>query len=382
MDVLHIYKDYFPVRGGIENHIRALAEAQAASGLHVAVCVCTPADGSVPAGVTHENGVEVHRLPRIATLRSMPLSPPFWRAAKRLAASARVVHVHSPFPLGEAAVRYLPADVRLVVTHHSDVVRQKLLLRFYAPLYRTFLERADVLLPTSDAYARSSPWLSPLLAKCRTVPLGVDTRRFQPREGAERNEQGIGGVAPGRCRADCPPFRLLFVGRLRYYKGLDTLLEAMRGLPARIGLDVVGDGPMAAVWRARASAPELAGRVRFAGEIPDEELPAAYRAADLFVLPCNCRAEAFGTVLAEALACGVPCVTCEVGSGTSWVVRDGVTGRVVAPSDSAALAAAVRDIAESPPERRATMALAARRDAETRLSLEAMLAGVRDAYGF
>ena len=180
MDVLHLYKDYAPVRGGIENHIRALAEAEAAAGLDVAVCVCAPADGSVPAGVTRENGVAVHRLPRVVTLRSMPLSPPFWRAARRLAAEARVVHVHSPFPLGEAAVRTLPRSIRLVVTHHSDVVRQRLLLKVYAPLYRTFLERVDVILPTSDAYARTSPWLRPHLAKCRTVPLGVDTRRFHP----------------------------------------------------------------------------------------------------------------------------------------------------------------------------------------------------------
>lgn len=180
MDVLHLYKDYAPVRGGIENHIRALAEAEADAGLDVAVCVCAPADGSVPAGVSRENGVTVHRLPRVVTLRSMPLSPPFWRAARRLAAKARVVHVHSPFPLGEAAVRTLPRNIRLVVTHHSDVVRQRLLLKVYAPLYRTFLERADVILPTSDAYARTSPWLLPHLAKCRTVPLGVDTRRFHP----------------------------------------------------------------------------------------------------------------------------------------------------------------------------------------------------------
>ena len=66
------------------------------------------------------------------------------------------------------------------MTHHSDVVRQRLLLKVYAPLYRTFLERVDVILPTSDAYARTSPWLRPHLAKCRTVPLGVDTRRFHP----------------------------------------------------------------------------------------------------------------------------------------------------------------------------------------------------------
>ena len=380
MDILHIYKDYAPVRGGIENHVRALAEAQAAAGLDVAVCVCAPADGSAPPGLTRENGVSVHRLPRIATLRSMPLSLPYWRAVRRLAQEARIVHVHSPFPLGEAAVRSLPTGVRLVVTHHSDVVRQKLLLKVYAPLYRTFLERVDAILPTSEAYARSSPWLRPHLDKCHVVPLGVDTRKFRP------DAEASVGNPSHPCEtiepeSEARPFQLLFVGRLRYYKGLDTLLDAMRMLPERIRLDIVGDGPMAATWRALAAAPELAGRVRFLGEIAEDALPGAYRSADLFVLPCNCRAEAFGTVLAEALASGIPCVTCEVGSGTSWVVRDGVTGRVVPPSEPVALANAIRGIAESTPERRAAMAREARRDAETRLSLDAMLAGVLSAYG-
>ena len=380
MDILHIYKDYAPVRGGIENHVRALAEAQAAAGLDVAVCVCAPADGSAPPGITRENGVAVHRLPRIATLRSMPLSLPYWRAVRRLAREARIVHVHSPFPLGEAAVRSLPTGVRLVVTHHSDVVRQKLLLKVYAPLYRTFLERVDAILPTSEAYARSSPWLRPHLDKCHVVPLGVDTRRFRPDAKTSVGNQShpCETIEP---ESEARPFHLFFVGRLRYYKGLDTLLEAMRALPERIRLDIVGDGPMAATWRALAAVPELAGRIRFLGEIPEDALPGAYRSADLFVLPCNCRAEAFGTVLAEALASGVPCVTCEVGSGTSWVVRDGVTGRVVPPSEPASLADAIRGIAESTPERRAAMAREARRDAETRLSLDAMLAGVRAAYG-
>ena len=361
--VLHLYKDYAPVLGGIENHLRVLAEAEAAAGLEVTVAVCAPRGLPNPGPDRAENGVRVLRLPRVATFRSLPLSLPYWRAARRLARGADVVHVHSPFPLGEAAVRDLPRGVRLLVTHHSDVVRQRLLLRFYAPLYRTFLARADRIFPTSDAYAASSPWLRPHLAKCRTVPLGVDTARFHP--AADR--------APGDGEG---PLRLLFVGRLRYYKGLDTLLRALAALPADgFVLDVVGDGPMGAAWRRLSADLGLGGRVRFRGEVPDSGLPAVYRAADVFVLPCNCRAEAFGTVLAEALSSGVPCVTCEVGSGTSTVVRDGLSGRVVPPSDPGALAAALGALASDRPRLRA-LGAAAREDAVARLSDAAMVRAV------
>ncbi len=362
MRILHLYKDYSPVLGGIENHVRVLAEAEAARGLDVTVAVCAPKGAGLPRE-SLESGVSVLRLPRLATFRSLPLSPAYWFAARRLARDADVVHVHSPFPLGEAAVRSLPRNIRLLATHHSDVVRQRFLLRFYAPLYRVFLDRVDLILPTSSAYAASSPWLRTRLGKCRTLPLGVDTRRFHPASSAS---------------SDAPSaFRLLFVGKLRYYKGLDTLLSAMADLPDSIRLDIVGSGPKGPEWQALSRRLGLDARVRFHGEIPDADLPAVYRSADLFVLPCNCRAEAFGTVLAEALASGLPCLTCEVGSGTSSVVRDGVTGRVVPPSDPAALATAIRQLAADRPAL-AEMARAAREDALARLSEEVMVASMMD----
>lgn len=363
--ILHLYKDYAPVPGGIENHVRTLAEAEASAGHDVTVAVCAPQRRRGEARLPREEvmaGVRVLRLPRIVTLRSMPLSLPYWLAARRLAREADVVHVQSPFPLGEAAVRNLPPGIRLIDSHQSDVVRQRILLKFYAPLYRRFLCRANAILTTSDAYAASSPWLQPHLGKCRTVSLGVDTHRFRP---VDRPPNRTGS------------FRLLFVGRLRYYKGVDTLLEAMATLPPSAVLDIVGTGPMEARWRAQARDLGLSDRVRFLGDVPDATLPGTYGDADLFVLPCNCRAEAFGTVLAEALACGVPCVTCEVGTGTSSVVRDGMTGLVVPPSDPAALGAAIASLMADR-DRLARMARAARADATGRLSQETMVRAVLD----
>jgi len=143
----------------------------------------------------------------------------------------------------------------------------------------------------------------------------------------------------------------LSVGRLRYYKGLDTLLQALPALPTARCL-IVGSGPMEAEWRAMAAALGVAPRVEFVGEVAGADLPLYYHAADLYVLPANARAEAFGVALVEAMAAGLPCVTTEVGSGTSWVVQDGVTGLVVPPREPAALAQAITSLLDEEQLRR------------------------------
>jgi rhamnosyl/mannosyltransferase len=92
----------------------------------------------------------------------------------------------------------------------------------------------------------------------------------------------------------------------------------------------------------------LEGRVRFLGDVSAADLPRLYAAADVFVLPSILRAEAFGLVLLEAMAAGLPCVTTELGTGSTFIVQDEVTGLVVPPHDAAALAAALRRLAADP----------------------------------
>jgi rhamnosyl/mannosyltransferase len=325
MKILHLYKDYCPVLGGIENHIKILAEAQAADGDQVTVLVCDPGQTSHSETL---NGVQVFKAGRFSTVASMPISlaQPLHLARCR----PDIVHVHSPYPLGEAANWLLKPGHATVITHHSDVVRQKGWLRLYGPLLRRVLRQANRIIATSPRYIDSSPWLNPLRTKCTVIPLGVDLARFQP-------------VA----RPDNPRPVLLFVGRLRYYKGLGALLKALPDVPA-VRLNVVGDGPMKPTWQALAASLELTDRVHFAGDVTDADLPGWYQRADLFTLPATARSEAFGNVMLEAMACGLPCITTEVGSGTSWVVQDGLTGLVVSPNDPPALAEAIKTLVDNP----------------------------------
>lgn len=355
--ILHVYKDYFPVLGGIENHVRVLAEAQAAMGHQVIVSVC--AIGRVTI-IEDLAGVRVVKSGRLTTVASMPISASQPLAIARLRPD--IIHMHSPFPLGELAASVFSHGAPLVITHHSDVVRQKGLLRLYGPLLRRVLRRADRVIATSQNYADTSPWLAPVRGKCSIVPLGVDHRRFTPGEGATKG---------GECR-------LLFAGRLRYYKGLDGLLHSLVRLPG-VALDVCGDGPMRAQWERLAQEVGVADRVRFLGEVDDAELPELYRRAGIFVLPANSRAEAFGTVLLEAMASGLPCVTTEVGTGTSWVVRDGVTGLVVPAGNPEALTAALTRLLADLDER-ARMGAAGRARVEAEFTEEVMVRRVAEVY--
>ncbi len=368
MRILHMYKDYFPVLGGIENHVRVLAEASAARGHDVSALVASPDRRT---RLESLDGVKVIKAARWLNISSAPISPALFGWARRLGREADVVHLHFPYPIGELAHLFSGSRAKTVITYHSDIVRQRTLLRVYRPLLWRVLRRADRILATSPRYIDTSPFISRFRDKCLVVPLGVDVDRFAA---------DPAGSASLRSRLAGPPANhlILSVGKLRYYKGLDTLIQALRTLSST-RLVIAGSGPMEAEWRALAESLGVADRVIFAGEVPDADLPAYYHAADLFVLPANSRAEAFGTVLVEAMAAGRACVTTEVGTGTSWVVQDGVTGRVVPPRDPAALAGAIA-LLLADAERRRAIGLAAAARARAEFDERVMIDRVLNVY--
>ncbi|MDY0000762.1 MAG: glycosyltransferase [Polyangia bacterium] len=342
MRILHLYKAYPPVKGGIENTVQLLAEAQAAEGHDVTVIVSAPG----PLGQrTRVNGVELMRLGRLAELASTPLSPglPLALMGRR----ADIAHLHAPFPPAEVANWLFGRSRRTVITWHSDVVRQKRILRFYAPVLRMLLLRADRIFPTSASYLRRSPFLAEVSSRCQVIPLGIRLDPFlsPDPDGARRLRLAWGTARDGRPRPV-----LLFVGLLRAYKGLGYLLDAMRRLDAR--LVIVGDGPEAGHLREEARDLGVADKVVFAGRLEDRDLPAAYQAADLFALPSHLPSEAFGLVLIEAMASALPVVCAELGTGTTEVARSGETALVVPPADSEALAKALGRLLEDEALRR------------------------------
>lgn len=363
MHILQLYKDYFPVLGGIENHVRDLSEGLAARGHQVTVLV-TSLDGRTSVEQP-QAGLTVIRAARALHLASTPLSLAMLRQARLQRPD--VVHLHFPYPPGDLAYQAVPARAPLVVTYHSDIVRQRTLLRLYRPLLELTLRRAARILATSPSYVASSPFLRRHAARCSVVPLGIDAGRFAVADGRR--------VAAVRARYDAP--LLLFVGRLRYYKGLHYLIEAMPSVQA--DLLIAGSGPERDALATLAARLGVERRVHFLGDVSDEDLPVLLHAADVFVLPAHLRAEALGLAQIEALASGLPCISTELGTGTSFANRHGETGLVVPPGDSAALAGAI-DTLLADRDLRERMGAAGRRRVAALFTRERMLAGVEAVY--
>jgi rhamnosyl/mannosyltransferase len=331
---------------------------QAAAGHQVTVLVTNPG-GQMSEEML--NGVQILRVPRLVTLASTPITLHFPLLLRRLRPD--ITHLHFPFPIGEIS-QYLFGRRPFVITYHSDVVRssQQAILRLYNPLLRRILRAASRLLPTSENYQRSSPYLGPLAEHCTVISLGIDPGPFL-------------SAAPLYPPAD--RLRLLFVGRHRYYKGVDDLMHAIQGLD--VELIVAGSGPLTPAWRQLADELNIADRVYFIGDVPDADLPALYASADVFVLPANARAEAFGTVLLEAMAAGLPCITTDLGTGTSYVVQDGVTGLVVPPRQPDALTRAIISL-QTGPALRAQLGQAGRARLLHQFTLEKMARRVEMVY--
>lgn len=369
MKILHIYKDYWPILGGIENHVKLLAEGQAARGHAVTALVTNP--GGLKSTVSRENGVLVVRAGRIATVASTPLSVALpWRLLRE---RPDVVHLHFPYPVGETAQWLLRRGRATVMTYHSDVVRQASILKIYRPLMERVLRQVDAFIVGSPPM-RNSTYLAKHAARVHMIPYGIPLARFQR---AAASTSDTVETLDATSLQPPPAFTLLFVGRLRYYKGLDWLIRALPLIPARLA--IAGIGPMEAEWRALAAEVGVADKIAWLGEVSDDDLPTLYHAAELFVLPASRPAEAFGLVQVEAMAAGLPAVCTELGTGTSYVNQDGVTGLVVSPCDHNALADAINNLLADP-IRRSTLAAAAQARVAAEFDQEVMVARVEKLY--
>ncbi len=365
--IVHVYKDYFPpVRGGIEQTIHRMARWQVAADHDVTVLVAAGAGAE-----THEqvlDGVRVVRVREWGRALSSPLCPDFPAALDALRAD--VWHLHSPNPLGEVAFQWSQPQGAMVLTYHCDIMRQRALIPAYQPLVHTLFRRADVLHATApQALARPSSMLAPFRDRCRVVPLGIEAGALleldHDRPGARALRERYGH-----------PY-LLFVGRLRHYKGLHHLLDAM--LELDVPLVIVGDGAEEAALKAQATRLGLHGKVTFAGAVSDEVLHDHLAGASIGLLPSSAPTEAFGLAMVEYMAAGLPAICTELGTGTSFVNQHGETGLVVRPRDAAALVTAVRQLlADS--TMRESMGRAGRERVRRLFTTEAMMRGMDELY--
>ena len=359
--LLSIGKFYHPRSGGVEIVTQEIAEEAARRGARSTV-LCFDAERNDEETIA---GVRVVRF-RARMVGPAPLSLRFLRALGGHAKAADTIILHYPNPLAEAGHVLLgAARPRTVVFYHGDLIRYRFPIdRLYWAFSRRALRSADTIVTTSPAYAAGSPVLRSLTDRIRVIPLATDTDRFRRLEGAE---------------PPSIPFsrRILFVGRFSRFKGLDVLLASLARLPHDCGAVLIGDGPLRGSLEAQRDRLGLSRRVFMPGVIANADLPRWYNACQVFVLPSTLRSESFGVVSLEAMACGLPIVTTELGTGTTLYNRDGVTGRVVPPGDDRALAAAIADCLE----KRETFGSAGRLEVERRYSLPAFRVAIGDLLG-
>jgi glycosyltransferase involved in cell wall biosynthesis len=333
MRILHFYKTYYPDSvGGIEQVIRQMCVGTGRLGVTNQVLSLSRETNLQP---FEFEGHMVHRVPNNFEVASNAVSVQAIAQLARMAAEADVVHYHFPWPFMDLAHFLARVKKPTVVTYHSDIVRQKALLRLYQPLQHRFLQSVDAIVATSPNYLGSSTVLDRYRDKTRVITFGLEKSSYPEPDQARLDHW----------RAKVGPKFFLFVGVLRYYKGLHILLDAVAGTDYPVV--IVGAGPIEQELKDHAARLGLKN-VMFVGRVDELDKVALLKLCYAVAFPSHLRSEAFGISLLEGAMFGKPMISSEIGTGTTYINIDRQTGLVVPPSDPDALRTAMRTLWDDP----------------------------------
>lgn len=327
MRVLHFFKTYYPdTTGGIEQVMYQLCQGSRAFGVEGQVL--TLSRTSSPARIQIADHT-VTRANENFHLASTGFSAQVFSTFKAMAAEADLIHFHFPWPWMDVVHFATRHHKPTVLSYHSDVIKQRSLLKLYTPLMKLMLGSMDRILVASPNYQRTSEALKPFANKTVVVPYGLD-RSAYPQVSEQRT---------AHWRKQLPEKFFLFVGVLRYYKGLDSLLSALDGVD--YPLVIIGSGPEEQALKAQAERLSLRN-VHFLGRLDDEDKACILQLCYALIFPSHLRSEAFGISLLEAAMYGKPLISCEIGTGTTYVNIHEKTGLAVPPASPLALREALR----------------------------------------
>lgn len=335
MRVLHFFKtSILDSMGGVEQVIHQIAIGASKQGVHTEVLALT--SRQVPRAVEF-NGYVVNRAKLDFQIASTGFSVSAFLRFNQLAKNADIIHYHFPWPFMDAVHFATGIKKPSVVTYHSDIIRQKFLLKLYRPLKRKFLGSVDRIVATSPNYLKTSDVLEKYSDKVSVIPIGLDKGTY-PTPSLEK-------LAYWRDKLGSKFF--LFVGAIRYYKGLHILLEAMQGL--NFPVVIVGAGPIENELKIQQKQLGL-NNIHFLGQLPDDDKAALFTLCFGVVFPSHLRSEAFGISLLEGAMFGKPMISSEIGTGTTFINIADSTGLVVPPSDPTALRHAMQYLWDHPTE--------------------------------
>ncbi len=331
MNILHVYKTYYPdAYGGVQQVIKQIAWGVGKMAVKSTILTLSKVSYTME---SYDGSAEVIRMPQNFELASTGFSWQCLRAFKNYAEKADIIHYHFPWPFADLMHFYAKIQKPCLLTYHSDIVRQRFLLKLYSPIMHKFLNGMAAIVATSPNYVASSPILSKYQDKLRIIPIGLDQGLY-PEPSTERLSYWREKLGAGF---------FLFVGVLRAYKGLHILLEACKHSNFRVV--IVGIGPMERALKVQAQKLKLSN-VRFMGALADEDKIALFKLSKAIVFPSHIRSEAFGVSLLEGAMFGKPLISAEIATGSSYVNIHGKTGYIVPPEDPLALRDAMQRILE------------------------------------
>ncbi len=359
--ILQINKLYFPWIGGIESVIKTAAE-NLKDETDMRVLVCSPKGRGTREKI---NGVDVIRAGSFGMSFSMPISLSFPFLVRKYSKDEDVIILHDPFPLGDLAVLLSGFKGKVVLWWHSDIIKQKRLVKLIKPVIYGILKRADAIFTTSEGYIDGSEYLGGFRDKCRLVPYGIETEKYLT--------TAVKPILSGQLNKP-ENKKILFVGRLVYYKGVGVLIEAFKKVQ-NAELFIVGTGRDEEALRQQAHS--LKDRIHFMKNLSDEDLRAAFADCDFFVLPSIEKSEAFGIVQIEAMICGKPVINTDLKTSVPLVSIDGVTGLTVKAGSAEELSEAMTRLTEDD-ELRLKLGRNAKERALRHFSIESMISKIKE----
>lgn len=334
MNILQTPIRFFPFIGGVENYAYNLSKEMVKLGHSVKViCANEPwmvADAEI-------DGIKIKRLSYIGKLGNTNIMPKFF--TNIVQEKFDLIHTYFPSPWSPDVSAFVGKIKKkpTVLSYCNDIITDYHLEGFIAKTYNTTLLRftlklADKIIILQPNYITQSSYLKPYKNKIECIPVGVDTKKFEPTRIEKHNENVL--------------FFLSVLDESHQYKGLNYLLRALRIVKKDVKdvtLIIGGGGKLQKYYKEMADSLGIKNSVKFVGVIPDDEIVEYYNKCDVFVLPSSEKQEGFGIVLLEALACKKPIVSTEI-VGIAKDVKERNVGRIVAPKDVTGLARGIVEI--------------------------------------
>lgn len=338
MKILQISNYFYPHIGGIEQTARDI-ECAIDDKTEQEV-ICFSSDNKDEQSVV--DGVKITYVGCFAKISSQSLSTHYGTKLKEKIDSFKpdVIIFHYPNPfVAHFLLKQLKKNlqIKLVLYWHLDIVKQKILGKFFGRQTENLCRRAVKIVATSPNYIEGSKQLSKYKEKCVVISSCVQKEIFIKTPQIEEKVNMLRADADGK-------IVLFAVGRHVPYKGMEYLLKASKFLSDDYIVCIGGEGELTKKLKKLAEGDE---KIKFLGEIPREDIATRFYACDIFCFPSITKNEAFGIALAEALYCGKPAVTFTInGSGVNYVSVNGVTGLEVENGNAKAFADAIKKIAE------------------------------------